>query len=393
MPSTRAEARGHVLITVDTVGGVWHHGVELAAGLARRGLRVSLATMGARLSPAQRAQAILLQDLWRVGVHESCWRLEWMEDAADDVCHAGDWLLGLEARLRPDVVHLNQFAFGAWPFVAPTLLVAHSCVLSWWRAVHGLRAPDAWNAYRETVRRGLDGATLVGAPTQAMLDALVHEHGHVRGSVVLPNGRSGADFRPGEKLPVILSAGRLWDRAKNLAALEAVAPRLPWAVRVAGARTAPGAAASAPASASASDAAPASPVQWLGELAPTALAAQFAQASIYALPARYEPFGLTALEAALSGCALVLGDLPSLREVWDDAAIYVPPDDADALHAALMRLIDDPTHRERMASRAAQSARRFTPSRMVDAYLGAYVRLHGGGAPVQRQPETFPCDP
>ena len=32
-------------------------------------------------------------------------------------------------------------------------------------------------------------------------------------------------------------------------------------------------------------------------------------ASIYALPARYEPFGLSILEAALSGCALVLGDI------------------------------------------------------------------------------------
>ncbi len=32
------------------------------------------------------------------------------------------------------------------------------------------------------------------------------------------------------------------------------------------------------------------------------------------LPARYEPFGLSVLEAALSGCALVLGDIPSLRE-------------------------------------------------------------------------------
>jgi glycogen synthase len=56
----------------------------------------------------------------------------------------------------------------------------------------------------------------------------------------------------------------------------------------------------------------------------------YARASIYALPARYEPFGLSALEAALSGCALILGDIPSLREVWLEAAPYVSPDDESA---------------------------------------------------------------
>ena len=63
----------------------------------------------------------------------------------------------------------------------------------------------------------------------------------------------------------------------------------------------------------------------LGRLSAGELADWYARAAIYALPARYEPFGLSALEAALSGCALVLGDIPSLREIWGDAALFVPP--------------------------------------------------------------------
>lgn len=384
----------HVLITVDTVGGVWHYGVELAAGLSRRGVRVSLATVGARLSPAQRAEATRLQSLHRirgfgaVTLHESDWRLEWMEGAADEVCRAGDWLMALEARLRPDVVHLNQFAFGAWPFSAPTLLVAHSCVMSWWRAVHRESAPPEWDTYRDIVRRGLEGAALIGAPTRAMLKVLAREHGVSRQGLVLPNGRSATDFRAGNKQPIVLSAGRLWDRAKNLSALERVASRLPWQVRVAGASAEPGRESADAEAKRASDA-----VQRLGDLPSPALAAEFAQASIYALPARYEPFGLSVLEAGLSGCALVLGDLASLREVWGDAAFYVPPDDTEALHAALMRLIDDPALRERMARRASVRARRFTPARMVDAYLGAYAQLHAP-KPIAAQEllEASSCD-
>ena len=54
----------------------------------------------------------------------------------------------------------------------------------------------------------------------------------------------------------------------------------------------------------------------LGKLPAAEMKLWFAHAAIYCLPARYEPFGLSVLEAGLSGCALVLGDIPSLREIW-----------------------------------------------------------------------------
>ena len=357
-----AESRPtRVLMSADTVGGVWSHALELAAGLGARGVQVALATMGAPVSAAQRDQ---LARLHTVTLHESDYRLEWMAEPWRDVRDAGDWLLRLERELRPDLVHLNQFAFGALPFAAPTLLVAHSCVLSWWRAVHGEAAPAAWARYRRAVVQGLAGADLVGAPTRAMLASLAHNYGHDRGGLVLPNARDAAVYAPGPKEPFVLSAGRLWDAAKNLSALEAVAPRLAWPVRVAGSNAQP-----------TGGVRESHGVRPLGELAPEALAAQFAHAAIYALPARYEPFGQTALEAALAGCALVLGDVPSLREVWGPAALYVAPDDHAALHAALCRLIADTPARERAARRARARALQFSPARMVEAYLDAYRRV------------------
>lgn len=371
-----------MLMTADTVGGVWTHALELAAGLGRRGVHVSLATMGATLTPGQRAQAAALP---RLDLHESRWKLEWMAQPWDDVRRAGDWLQELEARLRPDLVHLNQFAFGALRFSAPTLLVAHSCVLSWWRAVHGERAPATWDAYRQVVRRGLEGADRVGAPTLAMLQALAREHHFVRPGLVLSNGRDPASFRPGAKEHAILAAGRLWDPAKNLAALQIVAPWLSWPVRVAGAFAPPGEGASRESVCCSS----VGGVRWLGELSQQALAAQMARAAIYVLPARYEPFGQSALEAGLAGCALVLGDLRSLREVWGDAALYVAPGDSGALHAALTRLIDDAPLRARMSRLAHARARHFSPTRMVDAYLSAYAGMRAGVGLVEME---IPCD-
>jgi glycogen synthase len=98
-------------------------------------------------------------------------------------------------------------------------------------------------------------------------------------------------------------------------------------------------------------------------------------ASIFALPARYEPFGLAALEAGLAGAALVLGDIPSLREVWGPAAVFVAPDDAEALCDTLQRLIRFPVWRRHLAGLARDRARRYTAERFGDAYLVLYTRL------------------
>ena len=116
-------------------------------------------------------------------------------------------------------------------------------------------------------------------------------------------------------------------------------------------------------------------VQYLGALARSALADVYARASIYALPARYEPFGLTALEAALSGCALVLGDIDSLHEVWGDAARYVPPDDTAALRDTLNDLIANPDKLAMFAALAHARAQRYDAQQLAARYWNAYWSL------------------
>lgn len=351
-----------VLMTADTVGGVWTYALELSRALAPHGVEVVLATMGARLSADQRAAAL------RAGleVHESDFKLEWMEDPWDDVSAAGAWLLELEARLRPNLVHLNGYAHGSLPWAAPSLVVGHSCVLSWWRAVKNDDAPARWDRYAVEVRSGLQAARAVAAPTAAMLGALERHYGPLAETAVIPNGRSTAPFVPlqREKAPFILAAGRLWDEAKNLQSLAGVAAGLPWPVYLAGDAAHPNGAR-----------ATFDNVRLLGHLPQPALAAKLARASIYALPARYEPFGLSALEAGLAGCALVLGDIASLREVWGEAALFVAPDDTEALHRTLTRLIEREDLRREFGKRAYARAREYSPERMAAAYLQLYRQL------------------
>jgi glycosyltransferase involved in cell wall biosynthesis len=349
----------HLLMTGDTVGGVWSYALELARGLGARGVTITLVTFGRLPSAAQVAEARRIASL---DLRPTEFKLEWMDDPWGDVQAAGELLLDLEAELRPDAVHLGGYAHAALPFRAPAIVVAHSCVLSWWRAVHGTDAPSGWDRYRVEVARGLRAAAAVVAPTAAMLAALSDEHGPFARARTIWNGRDPAAFTPEPKRPFILAVGRLWDEAKNLAALDVVAPRLVWPVVVAG---------------DLGDAATEN-VHQIGRLPLAGVAELMARASIFALPARYEPFGLAPLEAALAGCALVLGDIPSLREVWGDTVRYVQPDDHDALAATLAELIGDGDERARLAEAARARAATFTPARMAAQYLDVYGAIRAG---------------
>ena len=128
----------------------------------------------------------------------------------------------------------------------------------------------------------------------------------------------------------------------------------------------------------------------LGRLSQRALAAWLGRAAIYCLPARYEPFGLSVLEAALSGCTLVLGDIPSLREIWRHRAVFVPPDDPEALEEALSRLIADPDRRASLAAGSRARALQLTSERMVEAYLAAYGEVLAAHGAVMEEAATYP---
>jgi glycogen(starch) synthase len=350
-----------ILMTTDAVGGVWNYALELCRGLGRSGVEVTLASMGPRPSADQRAAVAALRN---VTLHESEYRLEWMEDPWDDVRRAGEWLLELEWACAPDIVHVNGFVHGALPWRAPCLVVAHSCVLSWWEAVRREPVPARWNRYRAAVTHGLRSAGLVVAPSRAMFSALERHYGLTRG-LVIPNGRAASDFdcrAPKER--VVLTVGRVWDEAKNIESLVDVAPQLDWAVHVVGDQTSP-----------AGENWPLTGVTTLGRCAATTVAQLYARAGIYALPARYEPFGLSVLEAALAGCALVLGDVPSLREIWGPAAVYIPPHDRATLRDAINGLIRDPVHRRQLAEHARERAGYFTAERMTARYLDVYQEL------------------
>jgi glycosyltransferase involved in cell wall biosynthesis len=344
-----------VLMTTDTVGGVWTFTQELAAGLLRSGCAVALVSLGRRPSNEQRTWADNLTCAWGTNFRYKALDtpLEWMPRNESAYSDAAPVLMEMARDFQPDLLHSNQFCFGALPLEAPKVITAHSDVLSWAASCRDGKLEDsAWlRQYLALVDSGISGAECVVAPTRWMLHALARNFPLPESTAVVPNGRTLAAPSAARKLQAV-TAGRLWDEAKNTSMLREA--RSPVPLLVAGE----------------SDASAPDHVMSLGPLSQNDLLALFRESSIYICTSRYEPFGLAPLEAALCGCAVLANDIASLREVWSDGALYFSG--AESLAELLRDLCDNPERLRAAHIQSFQRAGLFTAQRMIKGYLQVF---------------------
>lgn len=371
----------HVLLTTDVVGGLWDFCWVLASELIRAGSRVTILAFGTP-SPAQARQA----GAAGATLVDAPLKLEWMQDSAEDLRAARALTARLARDLRPDVLHVNQYALAHLEAAAPIVLTAHSDVLSWlkWTERGGKDGPVPieWTRYAALVRQGLRAADVVVGVSDFLAHELRTLYRVGRPIPVIYNGwpPGRGDPRPiAERADFTLLAGRAWDSAKNvqLAVLAARAGRL-GRVLLAGDQRHPESGGLREFG---------RPLEPLGRLSREQLDQHLAEARVYLAPARYEPFGLLPLQAALAGCPLLLSDIPAFRELWDGAALFFRSDDVADLRPRWARLLEDDELAADLARRARRRAvERYTSARMAADYVSVYTellerragRVHGG---------------
>lgn len=351
----------HVLMTVDAVGGIWTYALDLGRELVRRKHRVSLAVLGPGLDDAKRRDAAEAQ-LAVTGLDH---RPEWLAQDPDEVARAGQAVAEIARREGVDLVHLNHPALAASaPFDRPVLAACHSCVATWWAAVKGTALPDEFRWQAELVGQGYGICDGLVAPSRAFAEVTQRTYGLDRLPEVVHNGRALEDMDLTEPpTEAVLTAGRLWDEGKNAKTLDRIAALTIAPFRAAGPTQGPNGAA-----------VHLTHLDPLGSLPESAMRQRFAERPVYVSAALYEPFGLAVLEAAQAGCALVLSDIDSFRELWSDAALFVAPTDEEAFAAAIGRLLSDPELRAEYGHAARNRSRAFS----VDAFAGDMVNLYLG---------------
>ncbi len=356
------EGKMTILMTTDTVGGVWAYSLELCRALKNYGIKVHLAAMGTWPSPAQQEEAAALEN---VLLYKSDYKLEWMQDPWDDVAQAGKWLNSIYHTIQPDIIHFNNYAHMGKEWSCPTVTVFHSCVKTWWQAVKGTSAPSTWDKYIEVVQESLNSSDVVVGPTNAILEQAKKSHQITAPTKVIYNGRNMEKSNPGKKQDIILCVGRIWDEAKNLRSLSGIAKNLPWPILVVGSNIHP----------DTGEEVEIENIHFLGELSQQETEVWMKCAKIFVSPTKYEPFGLAILEAAEAGCALVLSEIDTLKEVWEDNAIFFNPRNKREAENKMLQLIENKSLMDEFAERAQRRSEDFTMEKMASEYYSTYRTL------------------
>jgi glycosyltransferase involved in cell wall biosynthesis len=350
-----------LLLTADRVGGVWAYACELARGLEALGIDVTIAAVGPAPGQAGADQG--------VPVVETGLPLDWLAPDAASVLAAGERLAALARETGADVVQLNSPAYGAAArFPCPVVAVEHGALATWWLGVEGdapLPPALAWQA--RLTGTGLARADAAVAPSAAHAALVQAAYRLAEAPVAILNGRSPAPPIGAEPNDAVLTVGRLWDRAKRTALLDAVAARLPVPFEAVGATTGPAGEAVMPVH-----------LHTPGTLTPDALAARYAARPVFVSAAVFEPFGLAVLEAAQAGCPLVLAANATFRELWTGAALLVDGDDPADWAAAIERVRADAGLRRHLSEAATLRAGRYTAAATAEAMAALYARLLGG---------------
>ncbi|MBZ9936965.1 glycosyltransferase family 4 protein [Mesorhizobium sp. BR1-1-16] len=349
-------ARRHMLLTVDAVGGVWQYAMRLGRKIANHGDRVHFAGLGPRPSPAQQGEAEAIGELVWLGAP-----LEWMASEEAEVEPVAVALDRVVLDHDIDLLHLNSPTQAVGLRTRkPVVVVSHSCLAGWFRTVRGESVPSGWNWQVTRAARGFARADVVVAPSASHAAMLVACYDALPKIEVVYNA-AGRLPAGDHRQPFALAAGRWWDEGKNGAVLEAAAQRCQWRIFAAGATEGPNGASID------FDAA-----NGLGTVAGDELRGLMAQCGVFVSPSIYEPFGLAALEAALTGAPLVLADIPTYRELWDGAAVFFPPLDATALARTIDWLASDTEERLALGEAAHERASRFTLRRQGRAMRAVY---------------------
>ncbi|WP_245269509.1 glycosyltransferase family 4 protein [Allorhizobium undicola] len=353
-----------ILMTVDAVGGVWRYSLDLAAELGRRGVETIFVGLGPSPEPHQIAEAAKTGELLWLGLP-----LDWMAGCVRDLESVAPMLAETAERYQVDLLHLNlpSQASGLHS-QKPVVTVSHSCIPTWSMQVKGTRPPQNWHWHGVLNRQGLMQATAVVAPSHSHGQALETCYGPLPHLSVIENA-SAVQASCRQRDAVVFAAGRWWDEGKNGRVLDAAAGLCGLPVLMAGELQGPE-----------GQSLVLSHARGLGPMPHRAMVAALAQAEIFASPSLYEPFGLAALEAARCGVPMVLADIATYRELWQDAALFAPPDDPDAFAAVIREFHQRPQQRQALAARAMFRAAEFTLARQADAMLALYRGCSGAKA-------------
>jgi hypothetical protein len=314
-------------MTTEPSGDVWHYSLELCRGLSALRIETVLAMLG----KSRPAQFEVVRQIPAARLIDAGMSLDWAAADASVVINAGKAVADLAEQCGASLVHLNNPALAAGTlFTVPVVAFQHSCVASQWEVLRGTPLPSKHKWRTMLCRHGLHAADMVVTSTTALAEATRRDH-ELRD---LP--RAVHIGRAPLHIPTF-HADRLRDSDGADVMFDHECDR--------------------------------------ATLSNAELARRLAGRPVFVSTALYEPFGIGVLEAAAAGCPLILSDTPTFRELWNGAAIFVPPRDEERFGKEIAELVGDDLMRQTMGMAAKERAGRYTREAMAAQMANIYRGL------------------
>lgn len=345
-------------MTSDAQGPLWEDTLVLMRGLQKLNIDVALATLGRPLRLDQRREALPLKNLQiyeqPLSLNPSLWTI-------DSLNKAGDRITSLAKQITPGLIHLNHPSLAplSWHSPAtPRVVTGHWELLNRRIAVKNdcdTKELEEWNHCDLQTARGFQSSDLVIASSKALLTELEKTFGPFKRSQVIANGRDTQTSSQSVQLSeasspssFILTSLASEEGVEDLTTYHFLKSHLDWPICFVDPET---------------------------DLNRSEFRSQLSKAPLYCLPATRNTSGTSVLEAALSGCALVLGETPSLLETWKQAALFADAHHPDSILHQLHFLIKNPEQRAEMAQRARARARFLSSKRTATFHVQIYEEL------------------
>lgn len=97
-----------------------------------------------------------------------------------------------------------------------------------------------------------------------------------------------------------------------------------------------------------------------GYIPDEALQLMYQNALLSVYPSLYEGFGLPPLESMTYGCPAINSDIPALREVSEDAALYVDPYDVKDMTVKINQLLEDEPLRRSLCLKGLEQIKKYS---------------------------------
>lgn len=119
-------------------------------------------------------------------------------------------------------------------------------------------------------------------------------------------------------------------------------------------------------------------IKLLGRVSDEELLQLYSNAKLFAYVSFYEGFGLPNIEAMAMGTPVLTSDTPAIKEICEEAAYYVKPNDVEDISSGIFKLLNSPELLKELSSKGIKKSKEFSWTNSANKLLNAISTINAG---------------